>query len=237
MNTARISPFKAAFIFTAATAYFYLLLFTLRPFLKSAFTMNPALCWFITGYFLFIPLFALALVLAGAEGNRKMKPIMAALNLRPFSKKDRLYSVTGLLLVLVFTALIFGVSSILNKRCGIRPLDTTPWFMEMRPFRGAEKLLLLVWLPMFFFNISCEELLWRGYIQKRLRGRYSWLLCSLLWLLFHLPFGLDLMIMLVPAILIIPYAFHRTRNTLVGIFIHGVYNGPLLVAVAMGWIR
>jgi membrane protease YdiL (CAAX protease family) len=237
MNTTRVSPFKAALVFIAATAYFYLLLFTLLPFLKSALPLNPACYWFVFGYFLFIPLFILALVLARAEGNRGMRPIMAALNLRPFSKKDRVYSITGLLLVFVFTALIFGVSSILNKRYGIRPLNTTPWFMEMHPFQGAEKLLLLVWLPMFFFNIAGEEMLWRGYIQNRLSGRYSWLWCSLLWLLFHLPFGLDLMLMLIPTILIIPYVFDKTQNTSVCIFIHGIYNGSMFVAVALGWIR
>jgi hypothetical protein len=32
-------------------------LLTLRPFLMSAFTIHPAMTWFITGYFLFIPLF------------------------------------------------------------------------------------------------------------------------------------------------------------------------------------
>jgi len=73
--------------------------------------------------------------------------------------------------------------------------------------------------------------------STRLRGKYSWLLCSLLWLLFHLSFGMDLMIMLVPVILIIPYAFHKTKNTLVGIFIHGIYNGPLFVTVALGLIN
>jgi len=87
---------------------------------------------------------------------------------------------------------------------------------------------------MFFFNIVGEEILWRGYIQARLQGKYSWLLCSFLWLLFHLPFGIDLMIMLIPVITIIPYIFYKTKNTLVGILIHGVYNGPLFVLVALG---
>lgn len=107
----------------------------------------------------------------------------------------------------------------------------------MNPFQGTEKLLLLVWLPMFFFNIAGEEILWRGYIQTRLKGKYNWLLCSLLWLLFHLPFGLDLMIVLVPVVILIPYAFYKTQNTLVGIFIHGIFNGPMFIAVALGWIK
>ena len=233
----KITSFKAASIFLAFTLYFYLLLFTLLPFLKSHFSLNPALYWFVTGYFLFIPLFVAALAMVKAEGTRGFGQILAALHIKPFAKKDWRYSVSGLLLVFALTGLIFGFSFLLNKFLGVGMLHTTPWFMEMRPFQGGEKLLLLVWLPMFFFNIVGEEILWRGYIQSRLHGKYSWLLCSLLWLLFHLPFGADLMIMALPALIIIPYVFHKTQNTMTGIFIHGIYNGPIFVAIALGLIK
>ena len=116
-------------------------------------------------------------------------------------------------------------------------LSTVPWFMEMKPFKGYEKLFLLIWLPMFFFNIVGEEILWRGYIQSRLQNKYSWIICSLLWMLFHLPFGLDLMIILIPVIIILPFIFYKTHNTLTGIFIHGIYNGPIFIAVATGLIK
>ena len=233
----KITTFRAVLIFSVFTAYFFLLLFTLLPFLKSNLTVNPAMYWFITGYFLFIPVFTCALLMTKVEGNRGPGQIIKALNIQTFSGKDWLYSITGLILVFVFTGLIFGVSFLLTKYFNFRPLTTTPWFMEMHPFQGIEKLLLLVWLPMFFFNIVGEELLWRGYIQSRLQGKYSWLLCSLLWLMFHLSFGFDLIIMLVPVMIIIPYVFHKTNNSLTGIFIHGLYNGPIFVAVALGIIK
>lgn len=228
---------KAALLFIGFTAYFYLLLFTLLPFVKASFTVNPALYWFITGYFLFVPLFVTALLLSAREGHSQLAGIRDALNLRPLSKTDWGWAIGGLLLVFLASGLIFGIFTLLNRWYGMPLLNTTPWFMEMHPFKGADRWLLLVWLPMFFFNIAGEELLWRGYVQSRLSGRYSWVLCSILWLLFHLPFGRDLMILLVPVIIIIPYAFHKTRNTTVGIFIHGVYNGPMFVAVALGLLQ
>jgi membrane protease YdiL (CAAX protease family) len=233
----RVSVMKGMYIFMAFTAYFFLLLLTLLSFLKYTVAINPALYWFITGYALFIPLFACAVTLVRFEGNITPKEIMKALYIRPFSKKDWAYSIAGLLLVFAFTGMIFGLSALLNKYCGVRPLSTTPWFMEFKPFQGAEKLLLLVWLPMFFFNIVGEELLWRGYIQSRLPGGHGWALCSLFWMVFHLPFGPDLMIMVVPAIIIIPYVFHKTRNSLTGVFIHGLYNGPVFVLLSLGLLK
>ena len=233
----KVSPIKAIIIFTIFTLYFFLLLFTLLPILKSDFLINPALYWFITGYFLFIPLFAFAFLMVKLEGNNGMKQMISALNIKPFSKKDLEYSIIGLLLVFIFTGLIFGGSLLLSKYLGIRPLTTTPWFMEMHPFKGHERLLLLIWFPMFFFNIIGEELLWRGYIQARLNVKYSWILCSFLWLMFHLPFGFDLMIMLIPVIIIIPYVFNKSQNTLIGFFIHGIYNGPLFILVSLGFIK
>ena len=109
--------------------------------------------------------------------------------------------------------------------------------MSFEPFTGAERLLLLVWLPMFAMNILGEELLWRGYIQNRLRGQFSWLAVSLLWLVFHAPFGSDLMIMLLPIFVILPYAVYKTGNTSVGIVIHALYNGPTFILLGLGLIR
>ena len=237
MTKQTITPLRAALIFTAFTAYFYLLLFTLLPFLKANISLNPALYWFITGYFLFIPLFLCALALAKREGHAGAGQLLSALNLRPFDPRDWRYSIAGLLLSLVATGIIFGGFFLSQKWFGTPMLSTTPWFMQMEPFRGAEKFYLLAWLPMFFFNIVGEEFLWRGYIQSRLSGQHAWLWCSFLWMVFPLPFGLDLLIMLVPVMLIIPYVFHKTRNSLTGIFIHGLFNGPVFLAVALGLIK
>ncbi|HEX2959330.1 MAG TPA: CPBP family intramembrane glutamic endopeptidase, partial [Chitinispirillaceae bacterium] len=168
------------------------------------------------------------------EGAKGIRQISEQLCIRRFTQKDWKYASIGLLLVFILTGAIFGISNFLTVQWGVRPLSTTPWFMEMHPFVGKDQLLLFIWLPMFFFNIAGEEILWRGYIQARLKSKYPWLLCSCLWLLFHLPFGMDLLLLLVPVIIIIPYSFSKTNNTLVGIFIHGVYNGPLFVAVALG---
>jgi membrane protease YdiL (CAAX protease family) len=233
-----VSFFRASIIFGTATAYFFLLLFTFFPFLKSNFVFNPFLYWFITGYFLFIPLFLISVIAVKHEGNRSIKEILQALNIKKLSLKDWQYTIIGTILIFFFTGIVFGGSLLLNKYFGLPLLNSTPWFLkEMRPFQGIEKLLLFVWLPMFFFNIFGEEMLWRGYIQSRMKGKYAWLLCCLLWTIFHIPFGFGIIILAIPALLIIPYLFHKRKNTLIAIIAHGIYNGPIFILIALGVIK
>ena len=64
---------------------------------------------------------------------------------------------------------------------------------------------------MFLLNIFGEEILWRGLIQNRLNTKYAWIFDSNIlgnFSLVHLQ--LDLMLMLIPCFLIIPYAFEKT---------------------------
>jgi membrane protease YdiL (CAAX protease family) len=234
-NRYNVSFLKAFLVFTVATGYFFILLLTLFPWLITSFSVNPALYWFITGYFLFIPLFLYAAIMVRQEGNRSMREIMQALNLKKMSSGDWGYAIVGTVAIFLCTGIIFGISSLLSHYFGLKPLETIPWFMgEMRPFAGTEKLLLLIWLPMFFFNIVGEEILWRGYIQNRMKGKYAWLWCSLLWTFFHIPFGSGVMIMAIPALVIIPYIFEKRKNTLIGIVAHGIYNGPIFILISLG---
>lgn len=233
-TTDKLGYGRAAAIFLGFTVYFYFLVLLLIPWLKARFDLNPAMHWFITGYCLFIPLFAGALLLVRREGR---VPIREALFVKPLGRRDWTYALGGTLLCFFSTGVIFGAAQAAVRLFGSRPLEPTPWFMAFEPFAGPERLLLLVWLPMFALNILGEELMWRGYIQARLPGRHSWLAVSLMWFLFHAPFGMDLMIMLLPIVVILPYAVQKTRNTTVGIVIHAFYNGPSFVLIALGVIR
>lgn len=228
-----ISPGKALAIFAGFTAYFFVLLFTLYPVLVANFAWNPVLNWFVTAYLLFVPIFTYAVVAVKREGYDTPPKILDGLSLRPMNARDWKYATSGLALVFVLTGAIFAASLLLNAYLDVEELSTTPWFVKLSPLRGTELLLLMVWLPMFIFNIVGEEVLWRGYIQKRLSAQHAWLFCALLWWMFHLPFGSDLMIMLIPVVLVVPYVFQKTNNTLACVFIHGMYNGPLFLAVAL----
>jgi len=227
----------AIIIFGVFTLYFYLLSISLFPLLKNNIQLNPSLYWFIMGYFLFIPLFIYSIKMVKDEGSQTRLEVLKALVVTKLGRRDWMYIIIGTLLIFLLTGIIFWISMLMQQHFGWRMLQTTPVFMEeMKAYLGWEKLYLLVWLPMFFFNIVGEEILWRGYIQNRMKSKFSWLVCAILWAGFHLPFGLDMIIMASPALLIIPYIFHKTKSTSITIAIHGIYNGPIFVLISLGII-
>jgi len=221
--------------------YFWLLTKYLTPYLNITVGIHAALSWFITSFLIFVPLFSMALALAKKEGTAEsFRAIFLRLRLRKFTQKDWAWAAGGLVATFVLTGLIMGISEMISKKFGIPALKTTPGFMEFEPFRASERWLLLVWLSMFFFNIVGEEIFWRGYIMPRqelANGKYAWFINSALWGVFHLSFGKDLLMILIPVLIIIPYAVHKTKNTSVGIFIHGLLNGPMFVLVSLGIIK
>jgi membrane protease YdiL (CAAX protease family) len=59
--------------------------------------------------------------------------------------------------------------------------SSNPPFLEMQPLAPGDGWVLAAWLPMFFFNIFGEELLWHGYLLPRNEvrfGRTAWLVNS-----------------------------------------------------------
>jgi membrane protease YdiL (CAAX protease family) len=202
--------------------------------------MHAALSWFIGGLIVFIPLFILAIVFTRRDGYQSNSAVYKRLRLKKLIKRDWLYVAGSSIIIFMFTGLIMGISQFLHARFGIPLIDTNPSFMKFEPFEGSERFLLLVWLVMFFFNIYGEELLWRGYIlpgQEKHFAKKAWLVNALFWVFFHIPFGIGLMILLLPIMFILPWAVQKTGNTNVGILIHTILNGPMFILVSLGVIK
>lgn len=211
----------------------------LVPYFHQNFGLHPALSWFIGGLLTFLPLFLLALFLARKDGFLTKAELSSRFRLKKMSNRDWKFALGGLLLIFIGTGLIMGISKLLHLQFGIPEIETTPSFMKFEPFQGKERLLLLVWLVMFFFNIFGEELLWRGYIlprQELALGQSAWMLNSALWFVFHVAFGIDLLILLLPILIVLPWCVQKTGNTMVGIWIHGLMNGPMFILVSLGII-
>jgi membrane protease YdiL (CAAX protease family) len=229
----------SAIIFGLPAVWFYLATRLITPWLTNKAGLHPSLSWFITGLTVFPLLFALALILARREGFRSITELKERLRLRKLSGLDWKYVALSCLAIFALMGLIMGISFMLNRWFGYPLLETTPPFLKSVTLHGSQRLYLLVWLVMFFFNMYGEELLWRGYVLPRMevgKGKVAWLINGSFWLVFHFCFGLQLIILLLPILFVLPYAVQKTGNTNVGIVIHTILNGPMFVLISLGII-
>lgn len=232
-----ISTFRSLLLFGIPSILFLVICRILVPSLHQNYGLHPALSWFIGGLLVFLPLFLLAFYLVRNDGFRTNAEILNRLRIKKMSSRDWKFTLLSTLTIMVLTGAIMGISKFLHIQFGIPEIETTPTFMKFEPFQGNERFLLLVWLVMFFFNIFGEELMWRGYILPRQEirlAKQAWFFNALLWVLFHICFGIQLMILLIPILFILPYAVQKTQNTTVGIWIHGLVNGPAFIMVSLG---
>jgi membrane protease YdiL (CAAX protease family) len=121
----------------------------------------------------------------------------------------------------------------------IPDFSAQPSFMSAPPLNSNNRWILAAWVPLFFFNILGEGLFWRGYIfprQELAFGQYTWFLHGCCWWMFHIPFGGELLITLIPIIFITSFVVQKTKNTWSDIIIHTLINGAGFLLVTFGKI-
>lgn len=230
--------FKESLLFFGIpTIILYIATHLCIPWLNRITGLPLVVCWYVCGGLLvFIPLFIASFIFYKREGNAPdFKTMMQRFRLDKFSKKDLYISLAGVVAVAVGTYLMMEI----GKKY-IDYFSASPSFMKMSPLEPGEYWILLAWLPMFIFNILGEAFFWRGYIFPRQRVKFSnttWFVHGLLWFMFHLPFGWDLMFTLIPIIFITSYLVQYTRNTWTDIIIHAAINGTGFIMVAFGIVH
>lgn len=213
------------------------------PWLITQTGIPVILSWFVAGGLLvFIPLFFAAIFASRLEGHPlSYSALRSRLRLNAMNKKDWQWTFIGFLLAFIGMGLMMGLTNWLSNVTGwFAPLSTEPPFLEFHGLEEGQYWFLLLWLIFFFFNIVGEELMWRGYIMPRqeLRhGKFAWVINGICWTIFHLAFGVDLIILMLPILFILPYIVQKRKNTWIGILIHGIFNGPIFVAIALNLIN
>jgi membrane protease YdiL (CAAX protease family) len=94
---------------------------------------------------------------------------------------------------------------------------------------------LFAMVVLLFFNIVGEEFWWRGVILPRQEvafGRRAWLVHGFLWAVFHV-FKWWNVLALIPVTLILSYVVVRLRNTTVGLVLHFLFNGLILIPLTI----
>lgn len=223
-------------IYIPAALLMYCLTRYLIPYLSHVTGQERVLFWFlVAGLGIFMPLLITGWLILKAEGYTFSKRMWSErLRFRKITPKDMLWSIAGLVAVGILSGLIMKLLELwLGK------LDHTPAFMAFEPLSKGRYWILWAWLPYWVLNILGEEFLWRGVMLPRQEiafGKHAWLIHGTGWGVFHIAFGWQLLLTLLPLIFIQSYVVQKTKNSWVGVIMHGGLNGPSFIAISLGLI-
>ena len=232
-----LKPLKllpSALIFISAAALLYLMTHLCIPLFTEATGIEPIVFWFACGGLgVFTPLIIAGVIMLKKEGYRLTKEtFQERLRFRPMTVRDWQYSLVALIVIGILTGAIM-----LLMQAVVPSFNHTPSFMEFEPLSSGRYWILGLWFPFWLLNIGGEEFFWRGVLFPRQQAawdKYTWLLHGTGWMIFHLAFGWQLLVMLLPLLYIESYVVQKTQNSWTGVFLHGVINGPTFVAIALG---
>lgn len=218
---------SAALLMFVMTAY-------LIPWLSNTTGQETILFWFIVGGLgIFAPLLVTAYLILKSEGYRLTQNTWRdRLRFRKITGKDILWTAGGLVVVSVLSMSLMDLLKLF-----LGEFDHSPPFMSFEPLTRGRYWLLIVWAPYWILNIMGEEILWRGVMlprQEAAFGKYTWLIHGTGWALFHVAFGLTLLITLLPLIYIQSFIVQKTKNSWTGVIMHAALNGPAFIAISLG---
>jgi len=236
MKTRKLGLAGSFAIYIPASLLMFFLTKYLIPFLSEATGQETILFWFIIGGLgIFTPLILTGILILKSEGYQLNKnTCVERLRFRRINRSDLIWSVAGLLLVGGISMIIMKVMELM-----IGKFDHSPAFMSFEPLTKGRYWLLLVWAPYWVLNILGEEFLWRGVMLPRQEvafGKHAWIIHGFGWGLFHIAFGWQLLLTLIPLIFIQSYIVQRRKNSWIGVLMHGGLNGPSFIAICFGLI-
>lgn len=235
-NIKRLGFLRSFAIYLPAAILMYCLTKYLIPYLSEVTGQETILFWFIVGGLgVFTPLIITGMLILRSEGFRFSGDTWNhRLRFRRISKNELIWAISGLLIVGILSGLIMkGLNFFIGE------FDHSPAFMSFEPLTSGRYWLLLIWLPYWILNILGEEFLWRGVIlprQEIVFGKYTWLIHGTGWGIFHIAFGWQLLITLIPLIYIQSYIVQKKKNSWIGVIMHGGLNGPSFIAICFGLI-
>ena len=223
-------------IYLSAALLMFVLTKFLIPYLSKITGQETIFFWFVVGGLgIFIPLIITGILILKAEGFKISKTTwFKRLRFRRMTSKDLIWGISGLILVGLLSAMMMkGLELIAGK------FDHSPSFMSFEPLTKGRYWLLFVWFPYWILNILGEEFLWRGVMlprQEIAMGKNAWVIHGFGWGMFHIAFGWQLLITLIPLVFIQSYIVQRTKNSWIGVLMHGGLNGPSFIAISLGLI-
>lgn len=226
--------FSSLILFGTAGLILYFETNFLIPYLAANSGVETVIWWFIvSGLGMFLPLLLLGGYILRKE-NWLFKPGMwkKRLRFRSMNRQDWLWGMGGIIAIGILS---YPIMMLIETLTG--PVDHQPPFMQFDTLGPGRYWILLIWLPYWLFNIMGEEILWRGVILPRQEisfGKYAWIIQGLGWGLFHVAFGWQLLVTLIPILFVQSYIVQKRKNSWIGVLIHAGINGPSFIAISLG---
>lgn len=223
-------------IYISAAMLMFTLTRFLIPFLHKVTEWEIILFWFLIGALgIFLPLIVLGIIILKREGySFSRQTWMERLRFRKLTRDDLVITFKAIFAVLVLTFILQkGLEAVGGK------FENAPAFMYLEPLSGSRLWILAAWAPYWIFNIMGEEFIWRGVMLPRQEpafGKHTWIIHGFGWWLFHIAFGMNLLITLIPLIFIQSWVVQKTKNSWTGVIMHGGINGPAFIAISLGLI-
>ena len=192
--------------------------------------------WFIfAGLGMFLPLLIASYIFIRREGlTCSRETWKQRLRFRRLTGHDILWSIGGIVGIGILSA---SIMEILKAVFGA--MHSQPPFMAFEPLSAGRYWILAVWFPYWLLNIMGEEIFWRGVLLPRQElafGKNTWIVHGFCWSIFHLCFGWQLFLTMLPILFVQSYVVCRTKNSWTGVIIHAVINGPSFILIALGVI-
>jgi len=206
------------------------------PYLESNSALPIEINYFIcVGGITLVPMFFGSIYLTKKEINSsKWVDLLNRMRIYKLSRKDWIWTVFTFIF-LTFSSFI--IAKVVMPKLGF---DATPFFFRNMPLDESHMWILYVWPIFLFFNIFGEEFFWRGYIQPRQElqlKKWTWLIHGILWAIWHIPMGFDLIFASLPIFFILPAVVQFRQNTTIAIVVHAVFGAFGFLAIAFGGIH
>jgi membrane protease YdiL (CAAX protease family) len=216
-------------IFAIGTLLQFAVVFAVVPQLADR-GWDPLAAWMLVSVpLIFVPIAGLGYLLLRSEAPAE--PLARRLWLTRPTAADLRFALCAWLALAAGSALCFSL-------CAALGLASTPPFARGAAAWTGDRLWLLgLWLGYWPINILGENFVWRAVCLPRMEARFgagAFALNALLWGAFHLAFGLGNLIVLVPALVAVPYVAQRRRNNWLAAMLHAGLSAPGFAALAFG---
>lgn len=203
------------------------------PWLSRISGVEAIFFWFVVGGLgVFLPLLIAAWFMLQREGPPTADIWTRRLRFRRMNAGDWWWSLGGIVAAGVGSGIVMQIVAFAGGG-----VNSQPPFMHLDPLGPGRYWLLAVWLPYWVLNIMGEEILWRGVMLPRMEaasGKWGWAVQGIGWTCFHIAFGWQLLVTMLPLLFILPYVAQRRANSWTGVVIHAVINGPAFILIAFG---